>query len=633
MESSTVRGSIGDSMRTIMFGIALLVVLMCCTLFFAQGPLPGPGIGNPLGPMVSGTDFSGSYRWLNHQDSSLFTASGDIADWGGIPLNDAARLYALSWPASRQTVKQQQCMGYVPPYTWMSPGNHRIWEERDPFTQRLITIHYWGQIAQVDRTIYMDGRPHPPAYAPHTFAGFSTGKFDGNILTIDTTHIKRGWIRANGVPQSDAATVTEHLIRHGDTITVFAVINDPVYLSEPASKTSLLVRQAIAPDAWLYACDDSEQILGRKNDYVPSHLFGQNPFYREYAEKNNVPLLGAFGGRETMSPDFLAAVKDSTASEAAAKAKMVPSSAPQSSRAPDPTPNDGNIHVFHVAGSVYLLAGDGANIAVQVGPQGALVVDTGAGKLSDKVLAEIAKLSSKPIQFIVNTSFHADHVGGNKKLQAAGTDPSLTGSFFSNQFADAGQGATVIGHQNVQTRMQQQKMDTPPSDTYLEDRRRKYHNEEAVEIFPQPNAITDGDSVVHFRRSDVIVAGDIFTTTQYPFIDVKNGGSIQGEIRALNFILDKTVYQHDEDGGTWIIPGHGRITNEWEVAEYRDMLVIVRDRVQAMITNGATLEQAKSARLTADFDPRFGATSGPWTTDMFIEAVYTTLKNPPPTAN
>jgi len=622
-------------MRTITFGIALVFLSLCSVMFFAQAPAPSPGIGTPLGPMVSGTDLSGSYRWINHQDAPLFTAAGDIADWGGIPLNDAARLYALSWPASRQTVKQQQCMGYVAPYTWMSPGNHRLWEERDPLTQRLVAIRYWGQIAQVDRTIYMDGRPHPPAYAPHTFAGFSTGKFEGNILTVTTTHIKRGWLRANGAPQSDAATVTEHLIRHGDTITILAVVDDPVYLSEPMSKTSLLARQAIAPDAWLYACDDSEQILGRKNDYVPSHLFGQNPYYQEYSDKNKVPLLGAFGGRETMYPEFLGAVKDRVASENAAKAKMRPSGPQQASRAPDPTPTDGNIHVFHVGGNVYMLTGDGANIAVQVGPQGALLVDTGAGKLSDKVLAEVGKLSSKPIQFIVNTSFHADYVGGNKKLQAAGADPSLTGSFFSNQFADAGQGATVIGHQNVQTRMQEQKppLDTPPSDTYFEDRRRKYHNEEPVEIFPMPNATTDGDSIVHFRRSDVIVTGDIFTTTQYPFIDVKNGGSLQGEIRALNFILDRTVYQHDEDGGTWIIPGHGRVTNEWEVAEYRDMLVIIRDRVQAMIKNGATLDQVKSARLTADYDPRFGATTGPWTTELFVEAVYTSLKNPPQSAS
>jgi glyoxylase-like metal-dependent hydrolase (beta-lactamase superfamily II) len=276
-----------------------------------------------------------------------------------------------------------------------------------------------------------------------------------------------------------------------------------------------------------------------------------------------------------------------------------------------------------------MLAGDGANIAVQVGPQGAFVVDTGAGKLSDKVIEAIRKLSARPIQFIVNTSFHTDHTGGNEKLAAAGADPSVTGSFFSLQFQGAGTGATIISQLNTQVRMLEKKLAAPPTDTFVEDRRRKYHNGEAVEAFPQPNASTDGDSVVHFRRSDVIVTGDVFTTTQYPFIDTSHGGSVQGAIRALNFILDRTVYIHDEDGGTLIVPGHGRVTDEWEVAEYRDMLVIIRDRVQALVKSGATLQQVRAARPTFDYDVRYGATSGAWTTDMFVEAVYTSLKNPP----
>jgi cyclase len=125
-----------------------------------------------------------------------------------------------------------------------------------------------------------------------------------------------------------------------------------------------------------------------------------------------------------------------------------------------------------------------------------------------------------------------------------------------------------------------------PSDTFLQDRRRKYHNDEAVEIFHLPNAITDGDSIVHFRRSDVIVTGDIFSTTSYPFTDVKNGGSVQGELQALNFILDRTAYAHDEEGGALVIPEHGRLCDEWEVAEYRDMIAIIRDRVQDMIQKG-----------------------------------------------
>jgi len=594
-----------------------------------------PAIGQNIGPPISGIDLSGSWFPGRHQDSTLGTAAGAMVDWGGIPINDAARIYGLSWSASRITVRQHQCAGYVPPYYYYAPGNYRFWEDRDPVTQRLIAIKMYAQISEGLRTIWMDGRQHPPAYAQHTWSGFSTGKFEGHILSVYTTHIKRGWHRANGALQSDEATVVEHFIRHGDRLTHFAVTTDPIYISEPLSKTSVMLRTARDPDAFLYAYDDSEQILGRPADQIPNYLFGQNPFVHEYADKNQVPLLGALGGGETMYPEFPSKVKDRPAAEAAANAKLFPSGPPRASRAADPNPHDGEIHVWPVQGNLYMLVGDGGNIAVQIGDQAPLVVDTGAGQLSDKVIAAIKKLSEKPIQFIVNTSFHSDHLGGNVKLHKSGYDPSVVGSFFSNQFADAGQGATVIGQINVQNRLAAAKgpdavpAEGWPSDTFLQDRRRKYHNGEAVEIFHLPNAITDGDSIVQFRRSDVIVTGDIFSTTSYPFIDVKNGGSVQGELQALNFILDRTVYAHDEEGGTLIIPGHGRLCDEWEVTEYRDMIAIIRDRVQDMINKGATPEQVKAARLTADYDDRFGATAGPWTTDMFVDAVYTSLKQPP----
>jgi glyoxylase-like metal-dependent hydrolase (beta-lactamase superfamily II) len=165
-----------------------------------------------------------------------------------------------------------------------------------------------------------------------------------------------------------------------------------------------------------------------------------------------------------------------------------------------------------------------------------------------------------------------------------------------------------------------------PADTFVEERRRKFHNGELIELFYEPNAITDGDSIVHFRRSDVIATGDVFNTTQYPFIDLKNGGAVQGEIKALNDILNRTGYEHEEQGGTYIVPGHGYLCNEHEVLEYRDMVVIVRDRIQAMIKAGATLDQVKAARVTADYDTRYGANSGAWTTAMFIEAVYNSLR-------
>jgi cyclase len=587
-------------------------------------------------PQESGVDITGSWFAIFHQELAR-TASGMLVEYPGVPINEPGRLYALAWDPSRFTVRQQQCAAYTPEFLFFGGGNFRFWEERDPDTQQLIAIKMFGQITEGNRTIWMDGRPHPPAYAQHTWMGFSTGKYEGNALTVYTTHLKRAWIRRNGLVQSDQTTVVEHYIRHGDRITYVSVLTDPVYLAEPFIRTSEMLRATRDPEAWLYACDDGEQVLGRADDQIPSYLWGKHPYLREYSEKTKVPLFAALGGADTMYPEYGAKLKNITAAEADAdvNAKIVPSKGPQhASRAVDPDPHDGKIHVWPVQDNIYMLIGDGGNIAVQAGKQGALVVDTGSGQLTDQVIAAIRKLvGNKPIQFIINTSFRSEHTGGNVKLHAAGEDPSLPGSFFAGSNANVGVGATIIAQQNVQDRMSAptgQQAPTPseawPTDTFLQGRRRKFYNREAIEIFWEPNAVTDGDSIVHFRRSDVIVTGDIFTTTQYPFIDIKNGGSLQGEIAALDNILDKTVYEHEEEGGTLIIPGHGRVCDEFEVSEYRDMLAIIRDRVQAMIKNGATLEQVKAARVTADYDDRFGATSGPWTTDLFVEAVYTSLK-------
>jgi cyclase len=620
------------TVKKITSAVAFAAVVMLSHPAFGQGF----GFGAPISANT-GIDISGTWSYGGEQDADYGTAAGSVGDYGGIPLNEAGRLYALAWDASRMTVRQQQCAGYGIPYAYFSPGNFRFWEERDPHTQQLVAIHMWFQTSEVRRTIWMDGRPHPPAWAPHTFAGFSTGTWDKNVLTITTTHLKRAWLRGNGVPYSDEATVVEKLVRHGDRITVFTVTKDPVFLDEPYSKTMINLRNIKDPTAWLYACEDGEEIVGRREDKVPNRLFGKNPYMREWADKNGVPLLATLGGGITTHPEFAAKLKDAGAAEAEAMKEIVPKPGPeQTSRAVNPDPNDADIHVWKVQGNVYLLIGDGGNIAVQVGDQGAFVVDSGAGKLSDKVIAAISKLGKNPIQFVVNTSFHPDHTGGNAALGNAGQDPSLPGSFFGGQaptgatgfFQNPGHHATLIAQNNVLVRMEAAKLpnDMIPPDTYLENRRRKYHNGELVEIFYQPNAITDGDSIVQFRRSDVIATGDIYDTTRYPFIDLKSGGTVQGEISALNSILNKTGYEHDEDGGTLIIPGHGRISDEYDVAEYRDMIAIIRDRVQSMMDAGATVEQVKAARPTADYDTRFGATSGPWTTDMFVEAIYNSLK-------
>lgn len=599
--------------------LLFLTALLCAAVFSQNLPPPPPG-----------ADLTGEYTPARDLDPGLGTAAGRLVDYGGIPLNEAGRMYALAWTASRITVRQQQCAGYAPPYMFVAPGNYRIYEERDPYTQQLDSVNVYGQIAEGRYQVFMDERPHPPAWALHTFTGFSTGKYEGNILAVETTHIKRGWIRAPGVAQSDDATLHAYFIRHGDRVTIFSVTTDPVFLTEPFAKVQVLVRYTKDPNGWLYACDDGEEIIGKTEDRVPAYPPGNNPFLRDYSEREQVPLLGALGGPETLRPEFAAKLKTNTDAEAVAETR--PSGSPhQVSQVKDPNPNDGEIHVWPVQGNVYLLVGDGANMAVQIGAEGPFVVDTGAGKLTDKALAAIAKLSPRRVQFVFNTSFHADHTGGNFKFYDAGQDPSLFGSFFSNGHPDAGTNATLIAHQNVQNRMIEAKArpEALPIDTILSDRRRKYHNGEGIEMFWMPNASTDGDMIVHFRRSDVLATGDIFDTTRYPFIDVKSGGSVQGEVKALDFILDRTLYEHDEDNGTLIIPGHGWLCNEFDVAEYRDMIVIIRDRIQAMIDKGASLEQVKASRPTIDYDTRFGANTGPWTTDMFIEAIYTTLKNPP----
>ena len=251
--------------------ILLLVLAMGAAAFGQQ--ITALDFTGPSG-LPAGIDLSGAWFPNPLQDSGLITASGSLVEYGGIPMNEAGRLYALAWSAARIQGRQHQCMGYVPPYTYDQPGNLRFWEERDPHTQRLLAIKMYWQISEGIRTIWMDDRSHPHAYAQHTWSGFSTGKYEGNVLMVYTTHLKRGWIRANGIPQSDEATLVEHFVRHGDTITYFSVVNDPIYLAEPFSRTYTLVRNVKEPDSWLYACDDGEQILGRREDQVPRLTLG-----------------------------------------------------------------------------------------------------------------------------------------------------------------------------------------------------------------------------------------------------------------------------------------------------------------------------------------------------------------------
>ena len=292
------------------------------------------------------------------------------------------------------------------------------------------------------------------------------------------------------------------------------------------------------------------------------------------------------------------------------------------------------IHVLHVQGNVYMLVGAVGNIAVQVGSDGVLLVDTGAAEMTDQILASIRQLAkpitNRPIRYIINTHFHPDHTGGNEKLRAAGA--TITGGNVAGNISDATEGAAVFAHENVMKRMSaptgSQAPRAPgawPTDTYFGDRKEVFFNGEAIQLFHPNSAHTDGDSIVFFRRSDVVSTGDIFMTTNYPIIDLQNGGSINGIIDALNFILDITIPAEKQEGGTMVIPGHGRLCDEADVVEYRDMVTIIRDRIQDMIKKGMTLEQVKGGKPTRDYDPIYGSTTGFWTTDMFVEAVYKSL--------
>jgi glyoxylase-like metal-dependent hydrolase (beta-lactamase superfamily II) len=320
---------------------------------------------------------------------------------------------------------------------------------------------------------------------------------------------------------------------------------------------------------------------------------------------------------------------------------------------------DAEVHVLPVRGSIYMLVGAGGNITVSAGKDGVLMVDAGSAAMAEKVLATVRELESntvtngvpalhygaegrsslraivdtkepaKPIRFIIDTGADADHTGGNEKIAKAGQ--TFQGGNAAGDLRNAGDGAAVLAHEGVLNRMNEIKPPLPfgalPTDTYpnAQQNLSQYFNGEGVQMIHMPNAHTDGDSMVWFRGSDVISTGDVFTPDRYPVIDLARGGSIQGVIDALNRILDMTIPEFRLEGGTMVIPGHGHLCDAADVAYYRDMATIIRDRIQALIKKDMTLEQVKAAKPTLDYDGIYGAATGPWTTDMFIEAVYKSL--------
>ena len=267
--------------------VCLAVILWAAAPAFAQVNLSG--VWNNLG--------------ILHEDWPDRLFGPEVGDYTGVPLNDAARLRADSWDASLITVPEYQCRvhpsDYVPSFAGM-----RISEERDSASQQLIAIHThhfaWG----TERSIWMDGRPHPPDYALHTSQGFSTGRWDQDMLTVSTTHLKEAWIRRNGIPRSDRARVTEHFIRHGDQMTLATVIYDEAYLTEPMIRTRQYEYEEHG-DIGPYPCEPVDEVV-RPKGAIPHHLFGTNPFLGEFAAAHQVPPEAARGGAETLYPEYKA---------------------------------------------------------------------------------------------------------------------------------------------------------------------------------------------------------------------------------------------------------------------------------------------------------------------------------------
>ena len=586
------------------------------------------------GPAFAQIDLAGEWAGTFHEDLP-HRGGMRLADYTGLPLNEAGWRKGHSWDEAARSTRERQCIPHVGTYAMRGPATIRFQKVIDPVTGQMEAYSLHGSYGR-PRTIWMDGRPHPSDLAPHSWTGFSTGRWERNTLVVTTTHIKTGWLQRNGAPTSDLATMSEHFIRHGNYLMLVSIVKDPVFLDEPFIRTTNFV---LSPSATANAwgnCGPAQiidELGGRPKGSVPHYLPGVTAHVEEFLKYAGVPAEGARGGAATTYPEYQTRLRQAVDSDIT----RVWMGAPRASRVgrADRGPATDTVRVLPVQGDVYLVAGAGGNIAVQVGEEGILLVDTGAAGQAERVLAAIRQLSTQPIRFILNTHAHPDHVGGNERLARAGR--STDGG---REIDSPGPGALILAHEAVLYAMGA-PADKPgalpmpaaawPTEGYAGAEKEVFFNGEAIQMRHQPGH-SNGDSFVFFRRSDVIVTGDLFTTTGYPVLDVERGASLNGVIDGLNRMIDVAIPRDWQEGGTMIVPGHGRICDEADLVEYRDTITIIRDRIQDMADKGLTLAEVQAARPTFEYDGRYGETDGPWTTEMFVEAAYRELAAGRPTA-
>jgi len=560
-------------------------------------------------PAAAQIDLSG--EWAGTFNEDLPHRGGmQLGDYTGLPLNEAGWRKAESWDEAVVATHERQCIPHVVNYALRGPATIRFSKVTDPDSGKLIAWQLLGSYGR-PRMIWMDGRPHPSDLAPHTWGGFSTATWERNTLVVTTTHIKMGWLQRNGAPTSDLTTMEERFVRHGDYLMVATFVNDPIYLSEPFVRTTNFELSLTASaNAWGNCAPQQtvDELPNATRGYVPHHLPDDTQHIQEFITKNNVPADGARGGAATTYPEYMKTLEQ-LARNAGDPRNLAQQPLPRSDnprRKEAPLPAAGDIKVLPVQGNIYLIAGAGANVVAQIGEDGVLLVDSGAKANAEKVLAAIRQLTDKPIRFIINTHFDPDHIGGNELLGKPGAPAVMVMANEGVLRAASAAGVPVAAW---------------PTDTYAGATKDMFANGEAVQLFHH-TAHTRGDSLVFFRRSDVLVAGDIYDITRYPVIDTAQGGTFTGILDALNHIIEIAIPKDWQDGGTLVIPAQGRIADESDVVEYRDMLKIVRDRIAAMIKKGMTLEQVQAAKPTYEYDGRYGMDSGPWTTRMFGGAVY-----------
>jgi hypothetical protein len=260
-------------------------------------------------PAFAQVDFTGVWQpRVQDEDNPERLAGPSLVEFLGLPINDYAREWGLAYRPGRLSTSEHQCQVHAVHYIHRGPLAARFWEERDPVTHQLIAIREYISTYEQNRTIWMDGRPHPGPNAPHTWMGFSTGRWEGNMLTVTTTHVKQGWHRRENIPSSDEVTVIEHFIRRGDLLTHISVTEDPIYLAEPLIKSEEFNYGQPANFNPFWPCEyieEGQQVRGE----VRSYMQGENPFIAEYAASHNLPQEVMLGGPETMYPEYRTRMK------------------------------------------------------------------------------------------------------------------------------------------------------------------------------------------------------------------------------------------------------------------------------------------------------------------------------------